>query len=683
MNHDKRLVALGEWFRACGLAVACLIVVLAACPAAGDDGTAIPPARFLAALDLDGQVHRIGNGEGYQAVALVFLGTECPIAREYVPELNRMAAALADQPVKFVGVLSDPSLSRADAVKFRDEFQIKFPLLFDASGEIAGALRPTHVPEAIVLNPDSELIYRGRIDDRYAELGKKRPEPTTHDLADALTAAASGNTIAVAETTPVGCPIEPPRTPSDTKVTYNRDVAPLLIANCMECHRPGEVAPFSLLTYEDAAKRADFLAEITASRTMPPWKAEIGHGRFLGERQLTDAQISLLDRWAKAGAPEGNEADKPPVPEFSSGWRLGKPDLELIAPDSFTVAADGEDVFQHWIIPLDLPEDKTIVGFEFRPGNPAVVHHAILFLDSSGMGRAKDAETPEPGYTTFGSVGIPTAGIVGVWTPGLTPRFYPQNAGMDVRKGTELVLQLHMHPTGKQETDRSSVALYFADKDKPVARKMSRSPFVVGSIVIDIPAGEPEYMIRSSVTVPTDITLISLLPHMHLIGKEMKVTATFPDGRQESLIWIKDWNFYWQDNYVYHEPFKLPAGTKLDLVCRYDNSSQNPLNPSSPPERVFFGNGSADEMCFGIFQLIVDNPGEEQKLQGALLTTLAREWREAKLDDEARAHIMDEAGKLFGGGRRRFSLPGGGKPESPAEKPAANVETKPEPAATN
>ena len=159
---------------------------------------------------------------------------------------------------------------------------------------------------------------------------------------------------------------------------------------------------------------------------MPPWKAEVGHARFLGERRLTDAQIALIDRWAKAGAPEGNAADKPPLPQYASGWRLGKPDLELVAPDSFTVAADGEDVFQHWIIPLDLPEDKIVVGFEFRPGNPAVVHHAILFLDTSGMGRKKDAETPEPGYTTFGSIGIPTAGIIGVWTPGMTPRFYPQ-----------------------------------------------------------------------------------------------------------------------------------------------------------------------------------------------------------------------------------------------------------------
>jgi len=663
----------GEWFRAIGLAVTSLLLIVAICPAAGSDETEIPPVRFLTALDLNGEVHRIGSEEGLKGVALVFISTECPIARGYIPELNRLHESLSGQPVKLLGVMSDPTTTRAAAVKFQQEFEIKFPVLFDASGEIAEVLKPTHVPEAFVIDTHSQLAYRGRIDDRYPEVGKRRPQPTTHDLADALKAVATDRKVEVARTTPVGCPFEEP--PADLKheVTYARDIAPLLVANCVECHRPGEVAPFSLLTFEDAAKRAEFLAETTASRAMPPWQAEIGHSRFLGERRLTDAQIALFDRWAKAGAPEGSADNLPPMPTFADGCRLGKPDLELVAPDSITVPADGEDIFQHWIIPIDIPEDKTIVGFEFRPGNPAVVHHAILFLDSSGMGREKDAETPEPGYVTFGSVGIPTAGIVGVWTPGMTPRFYPQNAGMDIRKGTDLVLQLHLHPSGKQEVDRSSVALYFADK--PVARKMSRSPFVVGSILIDIPAGKSDHMIRSSITLPADITLISLLPHMHLIGKEMKITATFPDGHQEHLMWIKDWNFYWQDNYVYHEPKKLPAGTKLDVECRYDNSPENALNPSSPPERVFFGNGSSDEMCFGIFQLIVDNPNDERKLQGALITSLLRDWRTADLDDTARKHIMDEAGKLFGG--RRFSIPGGGAGELPAARDEDKSREKP------
>lgn len=670
MNHTMRWTTCGCGYRWQFLAAGLMLLLPLTANAATNEATPIPPARFLAALDLEGKTHRIGNGEGYQALALVFVSHECPISRQYIPELNRLAAAVADKPVKFVGVISERGLSRAAAAKFQQDFKVAFPILFDASGEIAATLQPTHVPEAFVLNTDSQVVYRGRIDDQYAEIGKKRPAPASkHDFAEAIGATLEGIPLEVAKTTPVGCPFEAePALEAPETITFNRDIAPILFANCSECHRPGEVAPFSLLTYDDAAKRAAFLSEVTHARLMPPWKAEVGHARFLGERRLSDAQIAMIDAWAKAGAPEGKSDDLPPQPQFASGWRLGKPDLELKAPVPFTVPADGEDIFQHFIIPIDIPEDKTIIGFEFRPGNAAVVHHAILFLDNSGMGRKKDAETPEPGYVTFGSIGIPVAGIIGVWTPGMTPRHYPQGAGMPIKKGTDLVLQLHIHPSGKEETDQSSIALYFADK--PVERAMSRAPFLVGSLMIDIPAGAKDHTIKSSVTLPADITLISLLPHMHLVGKEMRLTATFPDGKVEDLIWIKDWNFYWQDNYVYHSPVKLPAGTKLEIVSRYDNSESNPLNPSKPAKRVFFGNGSTDEMCFGIFQLIVDKPLEERKLQGALFTTLLRDWNSVELDEEARNHILDEAAKLFGGGRGQFAnLLGRGR--KPNDEPKA------------
>ncbi|MBI3839230.1 MAG: redoxin domain-containing protein [Planctomycetia bacterium] len=660
MNKGKPVRGWVGWLRGFAFSVASVAAIIAPCSPARGDEAAIPAARFLSALDLEGRTHRIGNGEGYRAVVLVFMTTECPISREYVPELNRLFNTVADPPVKFLGVIREPGLKRSAAVKFQKEFKIQFPLLFDASGELAAALEPTHVPEAFLLNSDAKVVYRGRIDDQYFDLGKKRATATTHELADAIEAVLNGKAVEVARTTPVGCPLETKRSASGpANVTYNRDIAPIFFANCAECHRPGEVAPFSLLTHEDAAKRAEFLSDVTRSRRMPPWKAEIGHGRFLGERYLTNAQIDLIESWAKAGAPEGDPEDRPPQPQFASGWRLGHPDLELKAPAPFTVPAGGEDIFQHFIIPLDLPENKTVVGFEFRPGNPSVVHHAILFLDTSGVGRRKDAETPEPGYTTFGSIGIPVAGIIGVWTPGMTPRFYPQGAGMPVRKGADLVLQLHMHPNGKEQTDQSSIALYFADK--PVERTMARSPFVVGSLLIDITPGSRDHRVTSSVTLPADVTLISLLPHMHLVGKEMKLTATLPDGTVQPLIWIKDWNFYWQDNYVYREPVHLPRGTRLDVMSRYDNSAENPLNPSNPPKRVLFGNGSTDEMCFGIFQIIVDRPGEELLMHGALLQTLLKEWKDADLDPEAREKILDEAGKLFGAGRGTFDRLLGGR----------------------
>jgi hypothetical protein len=267
-------------------------------------------------------------------------------------------------------------------------------------------------------------------------------------------------------------------------------------------------------------------------------------------------------------------------------------------------------------------------------------------LDTSGRGRAKDEETPEPGYVTFGSIGVPTAGIVGVWTPGMTPRFFPEGMAMDVPAGADLIMQLHIHPTGKQETDQSTVGFYFSDK--PPTRRVARMPLILGSLIVDIPAGKASHELVSSVTLPTDVTLVSVLPHLHLLGKEMRVTATLPDGKQKELVWIKDWNFYWQDNYLYKKPLRLPEGTKLDVYASYDNSADNPFNPTSPPKRVLFGNGSTDEMCFAIFQFVVDDPDGQRKMQLGLRDTFMREWFLAKLDPEARNHIAQEMMKLFG-----------------------------------
>ncbi len=671
------------WKAVAGFGLRSLVVGAACMALAGARSTRAAEAdraavRFLSALDLEGRAHRIGNGEDYRAVALVFLANECPVAREYVPELNRLAAALADQPVKFFGVIGGTGTTRREAADFQRQFKIEFPILFDASGELTEALAPTHVPEAFVLDAKAQVVYRGRIDDMYAEVGKKRPSVTTHELVDAIAAVLEGRAVATARTTPVGCPLEPNRSASAAnEVTYSRHIAPILYANCVECHRPGEVAPFSLLSYDDAAKRAEFISEVTRGHVMPPWKAEIDFGHFLGERRLSDTQISLIEAWVKAGAPEGDRADLPPQPQFASGWRLGEPDLVLQAQAPCAVPASGADVFQHYIIPLDIPEDKTVVGYEFRPGNPSVVHHAILFLDTMGIGRQKDAETPEPGYTTFGSIGIPVAGIIGVWTPGMTPRFFPEGVGMPIRPKTDLVLQLHLHPSGKDETDQSSVALYFADK--PVERRMAATPFVVGTLLIDIPAGADDHTVTSSVTLPTDVTLISLLPHMHLVGKEMKLTATLPDGKVEPLIWIKNWNFYWQDNYVYHEPLRLPEGTTLEVISRYDNSEHNPQNPSKPPARVLFGNDSNDEMCFGIFQLVADRPGEERKLQMALMQSFIKQWNDTSLAADARAVIMEEAAKLFGRdtGALFGSFLGGSQPRERRRERAGGGDTGP------
>jgi hypothetical protein len=551
-------------------------------------------------------------------------------------------------------------------VRFADEFKIGFPLLFDASRDLALLFRPTHVPEAFLVDASGALVYRGRIDDVYADIDKRRPEPKHRDLLDAINALAEKRPIANPRTEPVGCPFEAGREPADAQTTYARDIAPILFAHCAECHRPGEVAPFSLLTYADAARRAENIARVTGRRLMPPWRAETAFGHFLDERRLSERQIAMIQSWAKSGAPQGDAADLPPQPKFPTGWRLGEPDAVAEMPVEFTMPADGPDVFQHFVIPLNLSKDETIVGVEFRPGNAAVVHHAVLFLDTRGGARARDAQTPEPGWRTSGSIDASVTSMIGVWTPGMTPRFYPENVGIPLDKGADAVVQLHLHPSGKEEKVRPKLGLYFAKR--PVTKVMSRNPLLLGTLIIEIPPGQKRYKTGSSLVLPIDVTLTSVFPHMHLIGKEMKVTATLPDKTEKPLIWIKDWNFYWQDAYVYREPVRLPKGTRVNVTAFYDNSPQNPFNPHSPPKTVLFGNESTDEMCFAIFQAMSDEPGGLRKIGPVAFKAFLEEWNAAPLSNEARGKIMAEMMKLFGN-RRGPQPPRLAPPPATAPKP--------------
>jgi AhpC/TSA family len=607
--------------------------------------------RELVMLDVRGTRHALAASPSELGTVVVFLSAECPISRQYIPELNRLAQAAGSTKVNFYGVLSDPSVTRTAAARFADEFQLGFPLLFDASQELAALFHPRNVPEAFLVDATGTVRYSGRIDDIYADIDKKKAQPSRHDLLDAMTALATGKPIAVPQTEPIGCPFEDVKPdPDKSSVTYNRDIAPILFAHCAECHHPGEVAPFSLLSYQDAAKRAQGLARVTGRRLMPPWKADVHYGKFLDERRLTERQIALIKTWAEHGTPEGDAADLPPKPTFTSDWRLGKPDLVAEVPVPFTVPADGPDIFQHFVIPLNLKKDETLIGFEFRPGNRSVVHHAIVAVDTTGGARRRDAETPEPGWRTSGSIDASITGILGVWTPGMTPRFYSDNVGVALEKKADVVVQLHLHPSGKKESDQSKIALYFAKK--PVKSIMSRRPLLLGTLIIEVQPGLSRYHTGSTVTLPVDVTLSSVFPHMHLIGREMKITATLPDKSVKPLIWVKDWNFFWQDSYVYQEPVHLPKGTRIDLEAYYDNSATNPFNPSSPPKRVLFGNDTTDEMCFALFQAVADEPGAGRRMGMSMMKSFMDQWNTAQLSPDARTKIFAEAMKLFGGGRR-------------------------------
>lgn len=384
------------------------------------------------------------------------------------------------------------------------------------------------------------------------------------------------------------------------EITFNKHIAPLLWKNCVACHRPGEVAPFSLLTYHDVAKRAGQIRDITEQQIMPPWKPVPGHGEFANGRRLTSDEIGLIRQWVAEGTPEGIADDLPAAPTFATGWQLGTPDLVVTLPDPVEVPSEGRDVYQNVILPFTIPEGKYLKSIEFRPSNRRAVHHAVLSYDTSGKARERDAADPEVGFKGSNPVGRFLPGSLGIWTPGHDPVPLPTGLSMPWPKDADMVLNLHLHPSGKPELEQSSIGFHFTDE--PPQRTLLH--LILIDMKIDIPPGETTYRTHDSCVLPIDMDALSIFPHMHLIGKEFKVTATLPDGTVRPLLWIDDWDFNWQNLYEYSEPVRLPKGTKLTLECIHDNSEDNPHNPKNPPEQVRWGEQTFNEMAIAFINLM-------------------------------------------------------------------------------
>ena len=400
-------------------------------------------------------------------------------------------------------------------------------------------------------------------------------------------------------------------TPADAPVTFNKHIAPLVFKHCADCHHPGEVAPFSLLTYADVKKRAEQIVDVTQDRFMPPWKSIEGHGRFVGERRLKQEEIDLIARWVKEGTVEGDAADLPPTPTFPEGWKLGKPDIIITMPEPHHVRADGPDDFRNFVFDLTIPEGKYIKAAEFHPSNRVVVHHAALMIDTRGEARKKDEADPEPGFQGAALPGPLLPGSLATWTPGRDPSPLPEGYSLPWKAGTGLILQLHLHPSGKPETEQSSIGIYLTDE--PPQRSMVDMLLVNTSI--DIPPEERAYRARDEFTLPIDMEALGIFPHMHLIGHEIKITAQPPDSKEPfSLLWINDWDFNWQGFYQYEEPVKLPAGTRIVMETVHDNSADNIHNPNSPPKRMRWGEQTTDEMSVTILQLVPTNEADRGKL---------------------------------------------------------------------
>jgi hypothetical protein len=391
-------------------------------------------------------------------------------------------------------------------------------------------------------------------------------------------------------------------------VLFSRDVAPILEKHCVECHRDGEVAPFPLVTYEDARQRAKLIAKVTAERYMPPWKPVHGYGEFAGERRLTAREIATLRQWAAGGAPPG--PPRPPVP--AAAGEPPRPDLSIRMPAPYQLAAGGPDTYRCFVLPVNTTEGRWVRRVEFVPSNRRIVHHALFF-------NTMQQDLP-PDYACFGTPGFLPASSLGGWSPGNRALEMHEGTAMRLPKGSRVVIQVHFHPTGKNEVEQSRLDLHFA-AGAP-ARRIADVALV--SRTIDIAPGERAYKVRDHFTLPVNVHAVGIIPHAHYVCRDVKGWAKLPNGKRVWLLWIKDWDFDWQDRYWYRRPIALPAGTRVEMEFTYDNSAANPRNPNSPPRRVTWGPDSTDEMAGLHIQVIADREEDLPELGKALWGKIMR-----------------------------------------------------------
>lgn len=406
-------------------------------------------------------------------------------------------------------------------------------------------------------------------------------------------------------------------------VTFTKDVAPIFFTHCGSCHRPSGSAPFSLVTYDAARPRATAIARVTATRTMPPWKAAARSPAFIGQRGLTDTEMAILERWARDGARQGDPSDLPPQPTWNDGWLLGTPDLVLTPSETYTLPATGADRFRVFVLPIPVGAKRYVRGVEFHPDDPRVTHHANILIDRTSTSRVRNTESPALGESGLlaATTEYPSGHLLG-WTPGRPDPLLPNDLAWPLEAGTDLVVQLHMVPDGTPRPVRFSVGLYLTSEPP------TRTPTVLrlGRRDIDIPAGEREYVTTDAYVLPVDAEVRALKPHAHSRARTIAVNATRPDGSTTLLLAIEDWDFRWQHVFRYVEPVQLPRGTRITMRYTYENSTSR-RNPERPPRRVLWGPRSTDEMGDLWLQVLT----RDETDRAALERDFQRKWFQAEL----------------------------------------------------
>jgi peroxiredoxin len=535
--------------------------------------------------DCQGTVRKMSDWRDRELIVVVFLGVDCPLARLYAGRLEELASTFGPRGVAFVGIDSNRHDSIEAIERFGRDHRVSFPLLKDADATAADCFGATRTPEVFVLDRERVVRYRGRIDDQYSVEGR-RGEPTRRDLAVAVEELLAGRRVEKSATPTSGCLIDrQPATSARTPVTFCRDIAPILQQRCQRCHRPGQVAPFPLLSYEDAAGWAEMIREVVRERRMPPWNANPSYGRFANDPSLTERERCLIDDWVEAGAPEGDAAELPPPVRFAEGWTIPEPDAVVAMPERFTVPAQGVLENQWFTVDPGFREDKWVRAAEIRPGNRKVVHHCTVYLQAPQV----DEPVEQGALGSF---------CLAAMAPGTPPLLLPDGMAKKIPAGWKLVFDLHYTPIGSVQTDQTSIGLVFAD---PKLVRQEAATKVLRDDDLAIPPHARDHRVEHSHRFEEAAVLLAFFPHMHLRGKSFRYEAVYPGGTSEVLLDVPRYDFNWQHRYELAEPKRVPAGTFLRCVAHYDNSVDNPFNPD-PNVTVRTGLQSTREMFNGYFE---------------------------------------------------------------------------------
>ena len=518
-------------------------------------------------------------------VVIAFLGTECPLAKLYGPRLNQLQAEFGKQAVTLIGINSNTQDSLAEIATFVHQHQIKYPMLKDVGNRLADVLHAERTPEVVVLDQKRRVRYRGRIDDQYL-VGVSRDTVRRRDLAIALKELLAGSEVSTPVTKPIGCHIgRVSESAPMGKITYSKHIAPILNQHCRECHRPGEVAPFTLTSYQDVLGWEDTILEVIADKRMPPWFADPKHGTFRNDARLSQKQRNLLQTWVNNGMPEGDPQDLPQEPKYTEGWKIPKPDQVIsFAAKPFQVPAEGIVDYKYFTVDPGWKEDKYVVAMEARPDNVGVVHHIIAYVvpPHANSGRRRNRRM-----------------LVG-YAPGATPQILDEGTAMKIEAGSKLLFEMHYTPNGTVQEDCSRVGVKFTDKEN-VKRLLVRA--VAANSSFTIPAHAAAHPVTASYKVRGDYYLLEMTPHMHLRGKSFQYEAMYPNGKKEILLNVPAYDFNWQLTYQLKDPKLIPQGTVINCRATFDNSEQNPVNPN-PSQSVRWGEQSWEEMMIGFFTAV-------------------------------------------------------------------------------